>query len=220
MTRRWSATAWLAASLLMGVALLVLVVPLLPGYDPYAQDLMAGLTPPFGALDSGKISLLGTDQLGRDMLSRLALAGRVSIFIGLTAVSMSLVIGVTLGLLAGFYGGILGNAIMGIADLQLSIPRVLLLIAVTSLLGSTVFNLTLLLGITSWVAYGRVARAMALTVREREFVLSAVTQGATPDGEPLFFLFGAVSYAQRVASETPAERFLPLPQGFPVQKLM
>ena len=180
MTRRWSATAWLAAGLLMGVALLVIVVPLLPGYDPYAQDLMAGLTPPFGALDSGKISLLGTDQLGRDMLSRLALAGRVSIFIGLTAVSMSLVIGVTLGLLAGFYGGFLGNAIMGIADLQLSIPRVLLLIAVTSLLGSTVINLTLLLGFTSWVAYGRVARAMALTLREREFVLSAVTQGATP----------------------------------------
>jgi len=93
---------------------------------------------------------------------------------------MSLVVGVTLGLLAGFYGGFLGNAIMGIADLQLSIPRVLLLIAVTSLLGSTVINLTLLLGFTSWVAYGRVARAMALTLREREFVLSAVTQGATP----------------------------------------
>ena len=92
---------------------------------------------------------------------------------------MSLVIGVTLGLLAGFFRG-LGNAIMGLADLQLSIPRVLLLIAVTVVVGPTVINLTLLLGLTSWVAYGRVARAMALTLREREFVLSAVTQGATP----------------------------------------
>jgi peptide/nickel transport system permease protein len=178
--RRWSLAGWLAAVLLIGVAALVVIVPLLPGYDPYAQDLGASLTPPLGALDNGKISLLGTDQLGRDILSRVALAGRVSIFIGLTAVVVSMVIGVTLGLLAGFYGGLLGNAIMGLADLQLSIPRVLLLIAVTSLIGSTVFNLTLLLGITSWVAYGRVARAMALSLREREFVLSAVTQGATP----------------------------------------
>ena len=69
---------------------------------------------------------------------------------------------------------------MGLADLQLSIPRVLLLIAVTALFGSTVVKLALLLGLTSWVAYGRVARALALSLREREFVLSAITQGATP----------------------------------------
>src|SRR6476646_10192293 len=69
---------------------------------------------------------------------------------------------------------------MGFADLQLSIPRVLLLIAVTAMLGSTVVNLMILLGLTSWVAYGRVARAMSLSLREREFVLSAITQGATP----------------------------------------
>ena len=78
-----------------------------------------------------------------------------------------------LGLIAGFFGGVSRALIMGLADLQLSIPRVLLLIAVTALFGPTVLNLTLLLGITSWVAYGRVARAMALSLREREFVLSA-----------------------------------------------
>lgn len=179
MTRNLTVASYLAMGLLLCVGLLIAVVPLLPGYDPYTQDLGASLMLPFETLD-GKFSLLGTDKLGRDILSRLALAGQVSIFIGLTAVVISLVIGVTLGLLAGFFRGWVESVIMGLADLQLSIPRVLLLIAVTSMIGSTVFNLTVLLGITSWVAYGRVARAMALTLREREFVLSAVTQGATP----------------------------------------
>lgn len=179
MTRNLTVASYLAMGLLLCVGLLIAVVPLLPGYDPYTQDLGASLMLPFETLD-GKFSLLGTDKLGRDILSRLALAGQVSIFIGLTAVVISLIIGVTLGLLAGFFRGWVESIIMGLADLQLSIPRVLLLIAVTSMIGSTVFNLTVLLGITSWVAYGRVARAMALTLREREFVLSAVTQGATP----------------------------------------
>lgn len=177
--RNWTVANYLALGLLLCVTLLVAVVPLTPGYDPYSQDLGASLMVPFETLD-GKFSILGTDKLGRDILSRLALAGQVSIFIGLTAVVISLIIGVTLGLLAGFFRGWVESVIMGLADLQLSIPRVLLLIAVTSMIGSTVFNLTVLLGITSWVAYGRVARAMALTLREREFVLSAITQGATP----------------------------------------
>jgi peptide/nickel transport system permease protein len=95
-------------------------------------------------------------------------------------VTISMFLGVMLGLIAGYFRGWTESLIMGLADLQLSIPRVLLLIAVTAIVGSTVFNLTLLLGLTSWVAYGRVARAMSLTLREREFVLSAITQGASP----------------------------------------
>src|SRR6185295_20345279 len=81
---------------------------------------------------------------------------------------------------AGFFRGWIENLIMGVADLQLSIPRVLLLIAIAAIVGAGVFNLAVLLGLTSWVVYGRVARAMALSLREREFVLSATTQGATP----------------------------------------
>lgn len=179
MMRNWTVASYIAAVLLLCVSILVIAIPFLPGYDPYKQDLSSGLMVPLEVLN-GKMALLGTDKLGRDILSRLALAGRVSIFIGLTAVLISLVIGVTLGLVAGFFRGWVESVIVGLADLQLSIPRVLLLIAVTSMIGSTVLNLTLLLGVTSWVSYGRVARAMALTLREREFVLSAVTQGATP----------------------------------------
>lgn len=179
MIKNLNLTTVIALILLTAVVLLVAIVPLLPGYDPYTQDLGGSLLFPFETLD-GKLSILGTDKLGRDVLSRLALAGQVSILIGVCAVSISMFLGVMLGLIAGYFRGWSESLIMGLADLQLSIPRVLLLIAVTAIIGSTVFNLTLLLGLTSWVAYGRVARAMSLTLREREFVLSAITQGASP----------------------------------------
>ena len=169
----------LALILLFGVLLLVVVVPFLPGYDPFNQNLAAGLLAPGEASLDGRVYLLGSDTLGRDVLSRLALAGRVSLFIGFSAVILSLAIGVFLGLIAGFFRGWTENVIMGIADLQLSIPRVLLLIAIAAIVGTGVVNLAILLGATSWVVYGRVARAMALSLREREFVLSATTQGAT-----------------------------------------
>jgi len=174
-----SASTSIAVLLLSGVFLLVAVVPFLPGYDPYSQDLASSLLTPGEQSLEGRTYLLGSDTLGRDVLSRLSLAGRISLFIGFSAVLLSLVIGVFLGLIAGFFRGWVENVIMGIADLQLSIPRVLLLIAVAAILGTGVLKLAILLGVTSWVVYGRVARAMALSLREREFVLSATTQGAT-----------------------------------------
>jgi peptide/nickel transport system permease protein len=180
MMRHITFTTWLAIAMLVAVILLVTIIPWLPGYAPYTQDLASSLLPPFDRLDNGQLSIFGTDKLGRDILSRVALAGRVSLFIGLSAVAVSMVVGVILGLVAGYFRGWTETIIMGFADLQLSVPRVLLLIAVTAILGSTVFNLTILLGLTSWVAYGRVARALSLSLREREFVLSAITQGATP----------------------------------------
>jgi peptide/nickel transport system permease protein len=180
MMRHITFTTWLAIAMLVAVFLLITIVPWLPGYAPYTQDLASSLLPPFDRLDNGQLSIFGTDKLGRDILSRVALAGRVSLFIGLSAVAVSMVVGIVLGLVAGYFRGWTETIIMGFADLQLSVPRVLLLIAVTAILGSTVFNLTILLGLTSWVAYGRVARALSLSLREREFVLSAITQGATP----------------------------------------
>jgi len=168
-----------AGALLLVMAILVILIPLLPGYDPYTQDLGATLLPMGGTSFDGKTFLLGTDTLGRDLLSRLALAGEVSTLIGLGAVAVSLVMGVTLGLIAGYFRGPVEAVIMGLADLQLSIPRVLLLIAVTAIVGPSVFNLAILLGLTSWVAYGRVARGMTLSLREREFILSARVQGAS-----------------------------------------
>ncbi len=179
MRGKLSVSTGIALLLLFGVFLLVVVVPFLPGYDPYSQDLASSLLTPGEQSLEGRTYLLGSDTLGRDVLSRLSLAGRISLFIGISAVVLSMVIGVFLGLIAGFFRGWVENVIMGIADLQLSIPRVLLLIAVAAILGTGVLKLAILLGVTSWVVYGRVARAMALSLREREFVLSATTQGAT-----------------------------------------
>lgn len=179
MMGRISISQAVAIGLLAVVAVLVIVIPLLPFYDPYSQNLGGALLPPGGSSFDGRFYLLGTDTLGRDMLSRLALAGQVSALIGLGAVAVSLVVGVTLGLIAGYFRGPVEVVIMGLADLQLSIPRVLLLIAVTAIIGPSVVNLAIILGLSSWVAYGRVARGMALSLREREFILSARTQGAS-----------------------------------------
>lgn len=202
----------LVAGILLSAMLAFIVgVPLLPGYDAYTQNLAGSLVPVGESAFDGHFYLLGTDTLGRDMVSRLALAGQVSVLIGAGAVLVSLAIGVTLGLIAGYFRGPAETAIMGLADLQLSIPRVLLLIAVTAIIGPSVTNLALLLGLTSWVAYGRVARAMALSLREREFVLSARTQGATaawnirkhllPNVMPQMLIVGSYEFGQIIVVE-------------------
>ena len=211
MIGKFTVSTTIALLLLFGILVLVVVVPFLPGYDPYIQDLASSLLPPGELSLDGRMYLLGSDTLGRDVLSRLALAGRISLFIGLSAVLLSLVIGVFLGLVAGFFRGWIENVIMGVADLQLSIPRVLLLIAVAAILGTGVFKLAIVLGVTSWVVYGRVARAMALSLREREFVLSATTQGATaawnirkhllPNVAPQMLIVGSYELGQIIVLE-------------------
>lgn len=208
---RLNASQAVAVALLAVLSVVVVGVPLLPGYDPYAQNLAATLVPVGGASFDGQTYWLGTDTLGRDILSRLAIAGQVTIMIGLAAVAVSLVIGVALGLVAGFFRGPLEAVIMGLADLQLSIPRVLILIAVTAIVGPSVVNLALLLGLTSWVTYGRVARSMVLSLREREFVLAARTQGATaawnirkhllPNVMPQMLIVASYEFGQIVVME-------------------
>jgi len=123
--------------------------------------------------------LLGTDQLGRDVLSRLALATRMSLLIAVGAVAVSAVIGLLVGLVAGYRGGRLDAFLMAVGDVQLAIPVVLLLIVMVAALGSSPMLLIVLLGLTNWVAYGRVVRAMVMSLREREFVTAAVSAGAS-----------------------------------------
>lgn len=168
----------LAGLFLAVLVVLLAVVPFLPGYDPFGQDIMASLLPPLSR-DGGRLYLLGTDFLGRDLLSRLALAGQISLLIAAGSVALSLLIGMILGLIAGYFRGWAEAVIMGIADVQLAIPKVLLLIAVTALFGANLWQLILIIGLSGWVVYGRVARAIALSLREREFVLAARTMGAS-----------------------------------------
>ncbi|MCL7466272.1 ABC transporter permease [Phaeovulum sp. NW3] len=211
MLSRLSFSGYFALLMLVLTLLFIFGVTMLPSYDPYGQNLAAGLLPPGGSSFDGRYYLLGTDQLGRDMLSRLALAGQVSFAIGAGAVMVSLVIGVTLGLIAGYFRGPVEMVIMGLADLQLSIPRILLLIVMAAILGPSPWMLAVILGITSWVAYGRVARGMALSLREREFVLAARAQGSTatwnirkhllPNVLPQMMIVGSYEFGQIVVME-------------------
>jgi peptide/nickel transport system permease protein len=169
----------LGAILVLTIVALVTLVPLLSGYDPYGQDLMSSLAPPLNQGDERQF-WLGSDALGRDVLSRLALAGRISLGISISAVAISLTIGLVTGTLAGFFGGMIDTAVTSLADLQLSVPRVLLLIAAAALSGPSATTLTILIGITGWASYCRVARALTLSLRSRDYVQAAVTLGTSP----------------------------------------
>ena len=148
-------------------------------FNPFEQDLDNKLKPPFWKDTHNRTHLLGTDHLGRDVLSRVLYGVRVSLLIGILAVAISAVFGVILGLIAGYYGGIFDDVIMRIADVQLAMPLVLLAISVIVVLGSNIHVLILVIGLTQWMAYARMVRGETLSLREKDFVTSAFAVGAT-----------------------------------------
>ncbi|RJQ58545.1 MAG: ABC transporter permease [Desulfobacteraceae bacterium] len=152
---------------------------LLAPYSPYDQELGNKLKPPLWRDAEGRRYLLGTDQLGRDVFSRILYGIRVSLLIGILAVLISAVFGIVLGLVAGFYGGIFDDIIMRIADVQLAIPLILLAISVIVVLGSSIEVLILVIGLTQWMAYARMVRGESLSLREKDFVTSAYAAGAS-----------------------------------------
>ena len=164
----------LALTILCGV-FANLVAP----YSPYYQELDDKLQPPLWRDGRGDLLLLGTDDLGRDVFSRILYGIRVSLLIGIMAVAISAFFGVILGLIAGFYGGIFDDLIMRIADVQLAMPLILLAIAVIMVLGSSTEVLVLVIGLTQWMAYARMVRGETLSLREKDFVTSAYAVGAS-----------------------------------------
>jgi peptide/nickel transport system permease protein len=164
--------------LVLGVVLLALLAPLIAPFDPTRQELSLALKPPVWL--GGPPGLwLGADNLGRDIFSRIVYGSRVSLIIGLSAVAIGGTLGAALGMAAGYHGGWVETAIMRLADFQLSVPFIVLAIAVLGVLQPSLMNLVLVLGITGWVSYARVARSEVLSLREREFVLAARAVGAT-----------------------------------------
>jgi ABC-type dipeptide/oligopeptide/nickel transport system permease subunit len=170
---------------MLGLALVVLVVlvailaPVLSPYDPAKQNIVHRLEPPFWAEDGSMTHPLGTDSLGRDILSRVIYGSRVSIFVGLIATAASALVGVSLGLIAGFLGGGTDAVISRVGDVQQAIPFLILAIAVAAMLGPGLFNLILVLVITTWVTFFRVVRGEVLSVREELYVLGARSIGAS-----------------------------------------
>ena len=159
------------------IALLVLVAALaslIAPYDPADIDLEGELEPPSGDHP------LGQDRLGRDILSRLIHGARVSILVGLVVTGISVAFGVLMGSLAGFAGGAIDNLIMRIVDVLLALPGILLAIAITGVLGPSLFNVILALSVLGWVGFARLVRGQILSIREREFVLAARAVGAGP----------------------------------------
>jgi peptide/nickel transport system permease protein len=174
--------AWAGLVAIVGSAALAVLAPALAPTDPVRNDLLARLTPP-AWMDGGSWTHpLGTDTLGRDVVSRLLYGARVSLVVGFSAVVLAGVLGVVLGLVAGYYGGRLDDALMRLGDVQLAFPALVLAVAVLAVVGSGLGNVVLVLGVTGWVTYARIARGETLSLRHREFVEGARALGARDAG--------------------------------------
>ena len=171
---RWGLAA--AGVLLLIVAGAVLA-PWVSPHDPLAVDIRHRLAPP-AWMEGGAVQhVLGTDQVGRDLLSRMIYGGRVSLVVGVTAVLISSTIGVLLGLGAGYFGGGADWTIMTLVNVMLTFPFVLLALAVIAVLGTSLANMIIVLGVAGWPIYARVIRAETMAIREREFVLAGRALG-------------------------------------------
>lgn len=165
------------AALVLLIGLCALLAPLIAPHDPNQQNLALNALPPAWLAGGNSAYLLGTDHLGRDVLSRLIWGSRVSTIVGLSVVLIGGSIGVSLGLIAGFFGGVVDEIIARIVDVQLAFPFVLLAVAIIGVLGPSLRTIILVLGVTSWVQYVRVVRADTLALKDREFVQAATAVG-------------------------------------------
>ncbi len=176
--RLWRVKWGLAAALLLLVIVVVaLAAPLIAPYSPVEVDIEHRLGPP-AWMEGGKTDhWLGTDQIGRDLLSRMIYGGRVSLLIGVSAVLVAASIGVLLGLGAGYFGSRTDWIIMTLINIMLTFPFVLLALAVIAVLGPSLVNMVIVLGVTGWPLYARVIRAETMAIRERDFITAGRALG-------------------------------------------
>ena len=170
---------------LLGAAILLVVIgaavtaPWVAPHDPAKQSLIHRFTPPVWAKDGDATHLLGTDQVGRDILSRMIHGARISLLVGISAVLVSVVVGVALGLLSGYVRGRVDTVIMTVVDITLSFPQLLLALAFVAALGPSLVTIIVVLGLTGWERYARVVRAEVLALREKDFIEAAHAMGAS-----------------------------------------
>src|SRR5262245_31813921 len=158
------------AGFVLVIAIIAIAAPWLSPQDPTRQSLRGRLAAPTLEGADGRAHVLGTDHLGRDVLSRVIWGARVSLLVGFAAVMVGGIIGATLGILAGYRGGWLDSAIMTLADAQLAFPFILLSIGIIAVLGPSFPTLILVIGLSGWMSYARVLRSQVLVLRSREFV--------------------------------------------------
>jgi peptide/nickel transport system permease protein len=184
-SRVWRKLVRNPAALAGALVLLVIVgaavfAPYVAPHEPARQSLIRRFTPPIWTAGGKPGYVLGTDQVGRDILSRMIHGARVSLLVGVAAVAVSLVVGVVLGLLSGFLRGRVDTVIMTVVDVTLSFPQLLLALAFVAALGPSLLTIIIVLGLTGWERYTRVVRAEVLALRERDFVEAARALGAGP----------------------------------------
>jgi peptide/nickel transport system permease protein len=171
-----SATAAIGLVMLTVFVVMALFAPYLAPHDPTAPNLLYRLTPPVWAGGESQF-ILGTDHLGRDILSRLIFGSRVALVVGLSAVGLAASIGITLGLMSGYFGGWTDTIIMRFVDTLISIPNVLLYLTVLGVFGPSLVTLILVIGFINWTTFARVVRGEVLSIKEREFVEASRASG-------------------------------------------
>ena len=167
----------LALVILLATAIAAAFGPALAPFDPNRQNLILRLADPMSSGPDGSVFWLGSDVLGRDVLTRLLYGARVSLLVGIAAIAVGGTIGIVAGLLSGYFGGWVDDVIMRLGDIQLAFPFILLAIMFLVGLGSGIWNLILVLGVGQWVTYARIVRADTLSLREKEFVEAARALG-------------------------------------------
>ncbi len=171
---------------LAGVAIILVLVLLAafgPDVSPYNEltiDIRHRFAAPFGGAH-----VLGTDQLGRDMLTRLEMAGRISLTVGCAAMVLSTIVGTVVGVLAGYYGGVIGAALMRIVDAMLCFPSIFLLLALAAFVEPSLFSITIIIAATGWMEVARLVEAQVRSLRDRDFAVAALALGA-PDRMIMF----------------------------------
>ena len=179
--RRLSArrTALFGLAVMVVVLVTAVAAPLISPFDPIEQDLGDLRLKAPGFRDAGgRVHWLGTDHLGRDLLARVIHGARPALMVGFAAVVISGLIGMMAGLVSGYFGGRVDDALMRLADIQLAFPFILLAIAVIGVLGPSLKTIIAVIGVSSWVVYARIVRSAVLSLREREFVQAALALGS------------------------------------------
>lgn len=204
-------TALIGSIIVLIVVISALLAPFISPYDPNESDLSKRLLPPSWEEEGSQENFLGTDHLGRDILSRIIYGTRISLIVGIVTVLISGIFGTILGLIGGYYRGFIDSFLMRLTEIQLAFPFILLALAIMAVLGPGLKNVILVLSITGWVMYTRLVRGEVLLIRELEYVQATKALGQKsrkiifkhilPNVFPTIIVVGTLRIANMIIAE-------------------